>query len=45
MTIPEIAEKFPAFSYDDVYNTILCNAELNILYRAHAQKKLLKKKY
>lgn len=45
MTIPEIAEKFPAFSYDDVYNTILCNVELNILYRAHAQKKLLKKKY
>lgn len=45
MTIPEIAAKFPDIPYDDVYDIIYWNEELNILYRLHAQKKLLKKRY
>jgi DNA invertase Pin-like site-specific DNA recombinase len=45
MTIPEIAEKFPLNSYDEVYAAIDCNDDLNLLYRAHAQKKLLKKRW
>lgn len=45
MTIPEIAAKFPDIPYDDVYDIIYWNEELNVLYRLHAQKKLLKKRY
>lgn len=44
MTIPEISEKFPGNTYDEVYAAIDCNDDLNILYRSHAQKKLLKKR-
>ena len=42
-TIPEIAERFPEYSYEQVYDTILCNQELNNLYRKHGQLKLKKK--
>ena len=42
-TIPEIAEQFPEYSYEQVYDTILCNQELNNLYRKHGQLKLKKK--
>lgn len=42
-TIPEIAELFPEYSYEQVYDTILCNQELNNLYRKHGQLKLKKK--
>ncbi len=45
MTIPEIAGKFPSNSYDEVYAAIDGNDDLNLLYRAHAQKKLLKKRW
>lgn len=41
-TIPEIAEQFPEYSYEQVYDTILCNRELNNLYRKHGQLKLKK---
>ena len=34
----------PEFSYEQVYDTVLCDSELNTLYRQHAQKKLVKKK-
>ena len=44
MTIPEISEKFPGNTYDEVYAAIDSNDDLNILYRSHAQKKLLKKR-
>lgn len=44
LTIPEIAEQFPEYSYEQVYDTILCNQELNNLYRKHGQSKLKKKK-
>lgn len=42
-TIPEIAEQFPEYSYEQVYDTILCNRELNNLYRKHGQLKLKRK--
>lgn len=42
-TIPEIAEQFPEYSYEQVYDTFLCNQELNNLYRKHGQLKLKKK--
>lgn len=42
-TIPEIAEQFAEYSYEQVYDTILCNRELNNLYRKHGQLKLKKK--
>ena len=42
-TIPEIAERFPEYSYEQVYDTILCNQELNNLYRKHGQLKLKRK--
>lgn len=41
-TIPEIAEQFPEYSYEQVYDTILCNRELNNLYRKHGQLRLKK---
>lgn len=44
MTIPEISDKFPCNTYDEVYAAIDGNDDLNILYRSHAQKKLLKKR-
>lgn len=44
MTIPEISEKFPDNTYDEVYAAIDGNDDLNVLYRSHAQKKLLKKR-
>lgn len=40
MTIPQIADVFNQYTYMQVYDTILCDAELNALYRQHAQKKL-----
>lgn len=42
MTIPQIAEQMPEYTYDQVYDTILCDAEFNSLYRQHAQRKLVK---
>lgn len=42
-TIPEIAVQFPEYSYEQVYDTILCNQELNNLYRKHGQLKLKRK--
>ncbi len=42
LTIPQIAETMPEFTYDQVYDTILCDAEFNSLYRKHAQLKIKK---
>lgn len=44
MTIPQIADVFTNFSYEEIYDTILCDEEFNKLYRLHGQKKLNKKK-
>ena len=43
-TLPQIAEAFPAYTYEQVYDTILCDWEFNSEYRKHAQKKLVKKR-
>ncbi len=43
-TIPEIAEKMPEYTYEQVYDSILCDAEFNALYRRRAQLKLVKRK-
>lgn len=43
MTIPQIADVFNQYTYQQVYDTILCDNEFNPSYRQHAQKKLTKK--
>lgn len=44
LTIPQIAEMFPEYIYEQIYGTILRSRELNKLYRQHGQKKAIKKK-
>ena len=44
LTIPQIAEQFPEYTYEQIYGTILCTKELNVLYREHGQKKIVKHK-
>ena len=44
MTVPQIAAELPQFTYEQVYDTILCDAEFNQLYRKHGQLKLVKHK-
>lgn len=43
LTIPQIAEAMPEYTYEQIYDTILCDAELNPLYRKHGQLKAKKK--
>lgn len=43
MTLPQIAERLPEYTYEQIYDTILCDYEFNQLYRQHAQKKLVKR--
>lgn len=44
MSIPQIADVLTQFTYEEIYDTILCDEEFNKLYRQHAQKKLVKKR-
>ena len=44
-TIPEIAQALPQFTYEQIYDTILCDLEWNPLYRKHGQLLVRKKKY
>lgn len=44
LTIPQIHEKLPKYTYEQIYDTILCDAEFNALYRKHGQLKIKKKK-
>ena len=44
LTIPQIAEQFTQYTYEQVYDTIYCDRELNPLYRKHGQIKIKKKK-
>lgn len=44
MTIPQIAEQYPGYTYEQVYDTIYCDNELNPLYRKHGQLKIKKRK-
>lgn len=43
-TIPQIQQELQTFTYEQVYDTILCDSEYNGLYRQHAQKKIKKNK-
>ena len=45
MTIPMIAEQLQEFTYEQVYDSILCDDEFNNLYRRHGQLKLVKNRY
>lgn len=42
LTIPQIAEAMPNFTYEQIYDTILCDSEYNALYRKHGQLKVRK---
>lgn len=42
LTIPQIAERFPEYTYEQVYDTIFCDEEFHKLYRQHGQLKLVK---
>lgn len=44
MSIPQISDVLTQFTYEEVYDTILCDEEFNNLYRKHAQKRLVKKR-
>ena len=44
LTIPQIAQQFTQYTYEQVYDTIYCDRELNPLYRKHGQLKIKKKK-
>ena len=44
MTIPQIAEQLNELTYEQVYDTILCDYEFNPLYRQHGQLKAKKGK-
>ena len=44
LIIPHIALQFPEYSYEQIYDTIYCDVELNKLYRRHGQKVLVGKK-
>lgn len=44
LIIPQIAEQFPQYTYDQVYDTIYCDRILNPLYRKHGQLKIKKRK-
>ncbi len=44
LTLPQIAEAFPEYTYEQVYGTVLVDRELNPLYRKHGQKKVKKTK-
>ncbi len=45
LTIPQISETMKEYTYEQVYDTILCDAEFNPLYRKHGQLKVKKGKY
>lgn len=44
LTIPQIAEQFSEYTYEQIYDTIYCDKELNPLYRKHGQLKIKKRK-
>lgn len=44
LTIPQIADVMNDYTYEQVYDTIYTDEDLNILYRKHGQKKIKKKK-
>lgn len=43
LTLPEIAQAMPEYSYEQLYDTVLCDEEYNRLYRQHGQLRLVKR--
>ena len=39
LTLPEITERLGAYTYEQVYDTFMCDYEFNVEYRKHGQKK------
>lgn len=39
LTLPEITERLGAYTYEQVYDTFMCDYEFNTEYRQHGQKK------
>lgn len=44
LTIPQIAEQYPEYTYEQVYDTVYCDKEFNTLYRKHGQQKIKKQR-
>lgn len=44
LTLPDIARQFPDYTYEQIYDALLIDRELNTLYRQHGQKKCARKK-
>lgn len=45
LSIPEIHAKMPQYSYEQIYDSIYYNMEMNRLYRQHGQLKVKKRHY
>lgn len=45
LTVPQIWETMKEYTYEQIYDTILCDSEFNRLYRQHGQLKVKKGKY
>lgn len=45
LTIPQIADTMKNYTYEEIYDTILCDSEFNDLYRKHGQVKVVKGKH
>lgn len=44
LTLPQIAEQLPQYTYEQIYDTFMCDRDLHSLYRKHGHAKLVKKK-
>lgn len=45
MTLPQIAEELPTFTYEQIYDSVSADEEFSALYRAHGMLKVKKKHY
>ena len=43
-TLPQIKEEFPEYTYEQIYDTVLCDSEFNPLYRIHAHAHLVRQR-
>lgn len=44
-TLPEMVEHYPEYTYEQLYDSILCDYEFNSLYRKHGMLRVVKKHY
>lgn len=43
LTLPQIAERLPQYTYEQIYDTFMCDRDLHGLYRKHGHQLLVKK--